>query len=276
MVGLKTFYDEHPINESEILEKVEGEGIARDDIEPEDLSRYDQDHYDGLAANDQLAASLGIGSDMKVLDLCSGMGGTSRYLAYRYGATVLGVDLTESRVKGARALTRLVGLQDKVTYKVGDAAHLDIESETVDRIVSQESFLHIQDRENLFAECARVLKAGGGLGFTDWISTDRLDDTARAFLADGLAAPRIVGIPEYVSLLQDAGFSGIQTEDLSARWQTILHERLAMYQSLESETVARFGRDRFDTYIRNYAFFIEQIDSGALGGGRFVGWKRDD
>jgi sarcosine/dimethylglycine N-methyltransferase len=181
MVSLKTFYDEHPINESEILEKVEREGIARAEIKPEHLSHYDQDHYDGLAANDLLVTALGIGPDTKVLDLCSGMGGTSRYLAYRYGATVLGIDLNESRVKGARTLTRLVGLQDKVTYQVDDAAHLDLECETVDRIVSQESFLHIQDRENLFSGCCRVLKTGGALGFTDWTSTERLDHAARAF-----------------------------------------------------------------------------------------------
>lgn len=274
MVSLKTFYDEHPINESEILEKVESEGIPRAEIKPEDLSRYDQDHYDGLAANDYLAAALGIGPDTRVLDICSGMGGTSRYLAYRYGATVVGVDLNESRVDGARALTRLVGLQDKVTYKICDAADLDLESEAVDRAVSQESFLHIQDRESLFAECSRVLKTGGGLGFTDWISTDRLDAAARAFLADGLAASRIVSIPQYVSLLQNAGFSDVHAEDLSEQWKTILHERLDMYRSLEAETVARFGRDRFDTYMRNYEFFVAQIDIGALGGGRFVGWKR--
>ncbi len=274
MVSLKTFYDEHPINESEILEKVESQGISRADIKPEDLSRYDQDHYDGLAANDRLAVALAIRPATRVLDLCSGLGGTSRYLAYRYGATVIGVDLNESRVDGARTLTRQVGLQDRVTYALGDATHLDIGSETVDRIVSQESFLHIQDRESLFSECYRVLKPGGGLGFTDWISTDRLDGAARAFLADGLAASRIVGIPEYASLLSDAGFSKIQTEDLSERWKTILHERLAMYRSLEAETIARFGRDRFDTYMRNYEFFVAQIDIGALGGGRFVAWKR--
>jgi sarcosine/dimethylglycine N-methyltransferase len=180
MTSLKTFYDEHPINESEILEKVEKEGIARADIKPEDLTRYDQDHYGGLAATDALVQALAIGPDTTVLDLCSGMGGTSRYLAYRYGATVLGVDLTESRVAGACRLTELVGLQDKVSYRVGDAAHLDLDSGSVDRIVSQESFLHIEDRDDLFAGCYRVLRPGGGMGFTDlWRPTESTPRPAR-------------------------------------------------------------------------------------------------
>ena len=56
-------------------------------------------------------------------------------------------------------------------------------------------------------------------------------------------------------------------------WGTILVERLEMFRSLEKETVERFGQERFDTYIRNYEFFVEQITAGALGGGRFVAWR---
>ena len=274
MTSLKTFYDEHPINESEILEKVEKEGIARADIEPEDLSRFDQDHYGALAANDALAEALGIGPDTYVLDLCSGMGGTSRYLAYRYGATVLGVDLTESRVVGARHLTELVGLEDKVTYRLGDAAHLDLDSQSVDRIVSQESFLHIEDRDDLFAGCYRVLKTGGGMGFTDVLATDRISAAARERFADGFAAPQLASVDAYEALMTSAGFTEVRSVDLSAEWLGILHDRLDMYRSLEAETVARFGRERFDTYIDMYEFFIAQIDAGAVGGARFTGWKR--
>ena len=57
---VKTFYDEHPINESEILEKLAKDGIAQDAVTAEDLSRYDIDHYGGLEATDTLVAALGI------------------------------------------------------------------------------------------------------------------------------------------------------------------------------------------------------------------------
>lgn len=274
MTSLKTFYDEHPINESEILEKLENEGISRADIKAEDLSRYDQDHYGALAATDALAEELGVGPDTYVLDLCAGVGGTSRYLAYRYGATVLGVDLTESRVTGARRLTEIVGLQDKVSYRVGDAAHLDLDSDSVDRIVSQESFLHIGDREDLFAGCQRVLKLGGGIGFTDVLATDRISAAARERFAEGFAAPDLASVDAYEVLMNDAGFTDVRSVDLSDEWLSILHERLEMYRSLEAETVARFGRDRFETYIDIYEFFIAQIDAGAVGGARISGWKR--
>lgn len=273
MISLQTFYDEHPINETEIVEKVEADGIARADIRAEHLSRYDQDHYGGLAATDALAEALGIRPGMRVLDICSGMGGSSRYLAYRHGAVVHGVDLTASRVAGARRLTEMVGLGDRVTFGVGDAAHLDLEPGGFDRAISQEAFLHITDRQGLFTGCHTVLKPGGGLGFTDWTATDSLGPQARAFFAETFAAPKLIGILDYVELLKSAGFADIQAMDLSAEWRVILIERLEMFRSLEHETVSRFGQDRFDTYIRNYEFFVDAIGSGALGGGRFVAWK---
>lgn len=273
MIDLQTFYDEHPINEAEILEKLSGDGLDTDTLRPGDLTRYDQDHYGGTDATDALATALSIGPDMRVLDICSGMGGTSRYLAYRFGAEVVGVDLTGSRVEGASRLTERVGLHDRVSYQRGDAARLDLPAGTFDRAVSQESFLHVPDREGIFAGCHRVLKPGGGLGFTDWIATEQLTDEARAFFAKTFAASRLVGIEEYRALLADAGFTSIEETDLSDAWRTILVDRLEMFRSLETETVARFGQDRFDTYIRNYEFFVARISDHSLGGGRFVAWR---
>lgn len=74
--------------------------------------------------------------------------------------------------------------------------------------------------------------------------------------------------------MADAGFVDVQSTDVSSQWLQILHERLNMYASLEQETVARFGRKRFETWMGMYTFFIEHIDAGTVGGGRFIGWKR--
>lgn len=271
--AVRAFYDEHPINESEILEKLAKDGIAQDAVTAEDLSRYDIDHYGGLEATDTLVEALGIGPGAHVLDLCSGMGGTSRYLAYRHGATVLGVDLTASRVEGARHLTALVGLDDRVEYRVGDAANLDLGEDSVDFIVSQESFLHVTNREGLFAGCYRTLRPGGKIGFTDIVSRDGLTDAQRATFAADIAADRLVSIPEYTELMQEAGFADVAFTDLSEPWRDILHDRLDMYRSLETETVARFGRDRFDAYIRLYEFFVARYDDGTAGGARFTARK---
>ncbi|MEM7136574.1 MAG: hypothetical protein AAF500_08345 [Myxococcota bacterium] len=80
MTTVETFYNEHPINETEILEKVEAAGKSLEELRAEDLYPFDQDHYGALEATDVLVDALGIGAGSRVLDLCCGLGGTSRYL----------------------------------------------------------------------------------------------------------------------------------------------------------------------------------------------------
>ena len=95
------FYDTHPINEGQILEKLARDGIALEGLSEDILQNYDQDHYGGVEAVDALAEPAEIDETTHALDVCSGMGGPARYLARNYGCRVTGIDLTESRVAGA-------------------------------------------------------------------------------------------------------------------------------------------------------------------------------
>jgi len=106
------FFERHPISREIILTKLKASRGHLDHVSPEELFPHDQDHYGGPDANDALAARAGIGKGTRVADFCAGLGGPARYLAYRYGADVTGVELTPARVKGAEELTRLVGLQN--------------------------------------------------------------------------------------------------------------------------------------------------------------------
>ena len=47
MITVETFYNEHPINETEVLEKVEATGKSLEELTAEDLYPFDQDHYGG-------------------------------------------------------------------------------------------------------------------------------------------------------------------------------------------------------------------------------------
>jgi SAM-dependent methyltransferase len=99
------FYERHPISSEIILAKLSASRGHLNTVAPEELFLYDQDHYGGLEANDALAARAGIGKSTRVVDFCAGLGGPSRYLAYRYGADVTGIELTPARVKGAEELS---------------------------------------------------------------------------------------------------------------------------------------------------------------------------
>src|SRR6476620_11348969 len=119
VTAVERFYDFHPINASQILDAVAARGIARDAITEEVLQQHDQDHYGGTAATDRLIAEAAVQADDVVLDVCSGMGGPARYLVWKTGCDVTGLDLTASRVDGATELTRAARLSASVRFVQG-------------------------------------------------------------------------------------------------------------------------------------------------------------
>jgi ubiquinone/menaquinone biosynthesis C-methylase UbiE len=269
-IDIVTFYDEHPINLTEILSCAKAAGLDPDRLTARDLWRWDQDHYGGLEAVDALADAMSIDADTRVIDLCCGMGGPARYLATTRGCSVHGVDLNQSRVDGANELTRRVQLDELVSFSQANICALPQPDASFDCAISQEAFLHIEDRESLLLQCRRVLKPGGRLGFTDWTAGAGLNEQHRQRFASTFAASRIVSPDDYRRLLPEAGFRVDEIIDLSDAWREILQQRLQMFRSLAHETVAKFGQQRHDTYVANYEFFVDRIAARDLGGARVI------
>ena len=273
MVDILTYYDQHPINEFAINDALLRAGKRLDNLVPEDLFAYDQDHYGGLAAVDAVAKSAAIGASDRVLDVCSGMGGPARYVAYRHGCRVMGLELNRSRALAAARLTARVGLNKEVSFVCGDATCMPFESQIFTRVISQEAFLHVGDKEALFDNCQRVLTRGGRLTFTDWVASPRLSASELMLLSKGMAAIAIHQEDEYVSYLCAAGLSGIEVEDLSVWWAGILRKRLEMYRETSQDTERLFGAARYRAFMSAYEIFVGVIEEGKLGGARFTAWR---
>ena len=264
------FYDRHPISESQVLDAVRrARGGLDAALTADDLFPYDQDHYGGLAAVDELARRAGVTAGSRVLDICAGLGGPARFLASRRGCRVMGVELNPGRAAGMDRLTRRVGLSASVAVVRADATALPFAAGRFDACISQEALLHVEDKAAVLAEARRVLGAGGRLAFTDWITHPGLGDAERAQLTEWMAAVTLQSIAGYRALLGRAGFRAVESEDLTDEWRGILKERLVMYRALREETVRRLGEARYREYDQLYAFFVNLVDAGKLGGGRF-------
>jgi ubiquinone/menaquinone biosynthesis C-methylase UbiE len=264
------FYETHPINEYEILEKLRAAGIDLDTLTEETLKDYDQDHFGGLAAVDVLAEKAGVTSAAHVLDVCSGMGGPARYLACRLGCRVTGLDITRSRHEGAIRLTELVKLDHLVDFRLGNALDMPFADAAFDVVIGQEAFAHVPEKPRLIAECARVVKPGGVIAFTDILRRDGLSEAEFERLRQGMTFQSLESLDGYGRLLATCGCTVIARDDLSEWWTEVLKRRLEMYRSLQDTTVAKFGEDHFRKWDDTYAFFVGLFAAGRLGGGRFV------
>ena len=270
---VNVFYDTHPISESQVLDKLAQTGADTSILTVELLQHHDQDHFGGLAATDALARHAKINKSTHVLDLCCGLGGPARYLAYHHGCRVTGVDMNTDRLAGAVRLTERTKLQDRVLFHHANALQTGLADETFDVIVSQEAFCHIPDKKTLIAECVRLLKTGGRIVYTDILARNSMTNEIRSRLENEMVFSELSTLEQYCHLLEGKSCQVVEVEDLSDDWAQILIDRLAMYRSLKEQTVSSFGLAHFQKWDRTYSFFVDLYRSGELGGGRFVAHK---
>ena len=271
--GVIGFYDTHPINEEQILDKIAAQGASLDALTQGDLKDFDQDHYGGTEVLDALADAAEIVSKHHVLDVCSGMGGPARWLAYKRKCKVTGLDFTASRVEAATRLTKRVQLDHLVDFVHGDATAMPLPSSCYDVLIGQESWLHIPDKAALISECARVLKPEGAIVFTDVVSRSNFDRSTGKRLAAEMHTANIASVESYATLLEKNGCAVLAQEDLSTDWKDILLKRLEMYRSLRASTVAKFGESRYQDYDNAYSHFVGCFVTNKLGGVRMMARK---
>jgi SAM-dependent methyltransferase len=152
---------------STILAALKTAGKDLDHLTPDDLAPVDEFHGGQRPATARLAELVGFTGTERVLDVGSGLGGPSRYLAWHYGCRVSGVDLTAEFVRVAEMLTRLTGLVGRVDYRHGNALTLPFEDMSFDVVWSQNAAMNIADRDRLYREMRRVLKSRGKLALQE-------------------------------------------------------------------------------------------------------------
>jgi SAM-dependent methyltransferase len=150
-----------------ILTALEKAGKDVNCLTPEDLAPIDQFHIRGRAATLELARAAGLDAVKHVLDVGSGIGGTSRCLAKKFGCRVTGIDLTDEYCRAAAMLSAKTGLAHLVDYRQGDATKLPFDDQAFDVVWTEHVAMNIPDKTRLYKEMHRVLKPGGTLAIYD-------------------------------------------------------------------------------------------------------------
>jgi SAM-dependent methyltransferase len=178
------------------------------------LGPVDEFHVGGRPATTDLCERLGVESDMTVVDVGCGIGGTARFLASRFGCAVTGVDLAPNYVAVARELTEWTGLSDRVRFKVGSALEMPFDGDSFDGAVQLHVGMNIEDKQTLCDEVFRILRPGGRFGLYDIMRTSEDPLTFPVPWAANESMSFVDDIPAYQTALEAAGF---EVEQLRGR-----------------------------------------------------------
>ena len=157
----------HGSFEPAILEALTAAGKDLDRLAPSDLAPVDEFHIGGRQATADLAAQIGFGAGLHLLDIGCGLGGASRYFAHERGCRVTGIDLTEEYVRWPKRSRGASGW--RTGLHTGTAARSTCRSrrETFDGAYMLHVGMNIDDKKKAFAEVRRVLKPGGSFAIYD-------------------------------------------------------------------------------------------------------------
>jgi sarcosine/dimethylglycine N-methyltransferase len=174
-----------------------------------------QIHVGGLTSTLGLADAAGIGAGMSGIELCCGTGASMRALVkLRDVGSMTGVELASAQVERGRAKVAELGLEDKISFVVGDATATGLPGGGADFVWSEDAWCYVVEKPDVVAEAVRLTRPGGVIAITDWIEGHAgLTDDEVEQLLQGLTFPSLLTMDAYRHLFEGHGCEIFVCED---------------------------------------------------------------
>ncbi len=183
----------------------------------------------GLGCGNPVAlASLKEGET--VIDLGSGAGLDCFLAAKKVGAAgrVIGVDMTPEMLDKARANCRKGGYGN-VEFRLGEIENLPVADGTADVVISNCVINLSPEKQRVFNEAFRVLKACGRLMISDMVLLRDIPETVKKSVLGYIGCVSGAEMKnEYLKLIENAGFKEVQIiEEAHLSAETVLSDATA-------------------------------------------------
>jgi ubiquinone/menaquinone biosynthesis C-methylase UbiE len=164
---------------------------------------------------EELAESLKIMPDERVLDVACGSGNGALAAARRSWGNTVGVDFVPALLERGRERAEVERLE--VEFVEGDAAELPFEDAGFDVVTSIFGAMFAPDQEKAAAELLRVCKPGGRIGMANWVPDGPVSGlfvtiAKHAPPPPGMTPPVLWGTEERVRELFGDGISDLRVQ----------------------------------------------------------------
>lgn len=207
-------------------------------VTPDTLAPLDHFHGRGIQATRELVEVLRPQRGEEILDIGSGIGGPARWIAWKFGCRVTGVDLTPAFCAAAEALNRAAGMEGQVRILQGSALALPLPDAAFDRAYSQNVVMNIADKRAFYREALRVLKPGAVLALSNLVAGPGGPPLFPVPWASGPATSFLSSEAETRADVEAAGFEILSLRSTVA---DTLPKQVAYRRRLESEGLPPLG-----------------------------------
>ena len=182
------------------------------------IDAYDGQYIGGKKGMNKLIQKLGLLKtlEFKVLEVGAATGYTSRYVAQKYGCSVVSTDISESLVEKGRRKAERLGLGN-IEFRVADAMNLDFPDEVFDAVYGIATTGVLPDKTRALSEFLRVVKPGGMVGGLDLFMRDEASPSVE--IAINLTMGKVVGsgtrvmrLNDWRGLLEESGLVDVEVE----------------------------------------------------------------
>jgi ubiquinone/menaquinone biosynthesis C-methylase UbiE len=182
------------------------------------------DHLSFITVDElqQARTELRLSAGQTVVDLACGTGGPGLWIVRETGASLIGIDVSEAAVAGARERALKLRLDDKAEYRRSGFDATGLPPASVDGAFSVDALVYSSDIAATMREIARILRPGARFVGT----TFEIDST----VAERLGLPVQGALQDYRPTLQAAGLRLVTYEETPG-WAQRLR---ATYQALVS------------------------------------------
>ena len=194
----------------------------------------------GAAYLDVFFADETLDSEMRILDVCCGLGGSAFYLEHKHGVKVIGIDREADLIDHAKQVAEKTASQCEFIH--GDVIAADFEENSFDYVICRDALLHfnVDQKNQLFQRIRAWLKPNGKFFATDYgISTQPLTQQQQS--THERKGYHLLMQSEYYDLLENHAFVRVQVSndtDRYARHTQAEFDRLTAASSTESDSTA--------------------------------------
>jgi SAM-dependent methyltransferase len=236
------------------------------------LTVYDAFHDGWWFANiggrhvlDALGRFAGLGPGKRVLELCSGLADTCRYLASAFGCEVTGIEMNRYQVEQGRQRLETCDPQaaGRVRLLEGDVLEWRPD-ELYDAVCAFDSLMLLEDRQGALRTASAALRPGGRALFADVLAGPNFTPRVERHIweEDGILNLPTPG--QQRDLLLATGFVDVELLDLTPLGVACFDAMVRASEAHRPVLVDAKGEERYESWLRNCRFYREAFGERAL------------